>query len=126
MPGWTKKNFRDLADRSPADAPMQWRFARNAVGARELGVSWFTYEPGARMPFGHRHREQEEVYVIVGGSGRVKLDGEIVDVAERDVLRVAPGVMRAFEAGPDGLDLLCVGGSRPDGGDAERDEDFWT
>ena len=105
---------------------MQWRFARNAVGSRELGVSWFTYEPGARMPFGHRHREQEEVYVVVGGSGRVKLDGEIVDVAERDVLRVAPGVMRAFEAGPDGLDVLCVGGSRPAGGDAERDEGFWT
>ena len=126
MPGWTKRNFRDLEDRSPADAPMQWRFARNAVGSRELGVSWFTYEPGARMPFGHRHREQEEVYVVVGGSGRVKLDGEIVDVAERDVLRVSPGVMRAFEAGPDGLDVLCVGGSRPDGGDAERDAEFWT
>ena len=68
------------------------------------------------MPFGHRHREQEEVYVIVGGSGRVKLDGEIVDVAERDVIRVAPRVMRAFEAGPDGLEVLCVGGPRPEGG----------
>ena len=126
MPGWTKKNFRDLDDRSPPDAPMEWRFARNALDTDVIGVSWFTYEPGARMPFGHRHREQEEVYVIVAGSGRANLDGEIVDVAERDVLRVAPRVMRAFEAGPDGLEVLCVGGPRPDGGDAERDHDYWS
>ena len=105
---------------------MEWRLSREAVRSRQVGVSRFTYAPGARMPFGHRHREQEEVYVIVGGSGRAKLDDEIVDVAEWDVIRVAPGVMRAFEAGPDGLDLLCVGGRRPKGGDTERDEAFWV
>ena len=69
---------------------------------------------------------QEEVYVIVGGSGRAKLDDEIVGVAEWDVIRVAPDVMRAFEAGPDGLDVMCVGGPRPHGRDNERDEAFWT
>ena len=100
--------------------------SRGAIRSRQVGVSRFTYAPGARMPFGHRHREQEEVYVIVGGSGRAKLDDEIVDVAEWDVIRVAPGVMRAFEAGPDGLDVVCVGGRRPEGGDTERDEGFWT
>ena len=99
--------------------------SRNEVGSRQVGVSRFKYGPGARMPFGHRHREQEEVYVVVGGSGRAKLDDEIVEVAEWDVIRVAPEVMRAFEAGPDGLDLLCVGGRRPEGGDSERDEAFW-
>lgn len=125
MGNWTKRNFRELDDRSPADAPMEWRFARHAVDSPGIGVSWFTYEPRARMPFGHRHREQEEVYVVVRGSGHMKLDGEIVDVAERDVIRVAPRVMRAFEAGPDGLDVLCIGGPRPGGGDTERDEDFW-
>lgn len=125
MPGWTKKNFAEITDRSP-DETMEWRLSRGAVGSQQVGVSRFTYGPGARMPFGHRHREQEEVYVIVGGSGRAKLDNEIVDVAEWDVIRVAPQVMRAFEAGPEGLDVLCVGGRRPDGGDAERDESFWT
>lgn len=125
MPGWTKKNFADLTDRSP-DETMEWRMSRGAIRSRQVGVSRFTYAPGARMPFGHRHREQEEVYVIVGGSGRAKLDDEIVDVAEWDVIRVAPGVMRAFEAGPDGLDVVCVGGRRPEGGDTERDEGFWT
>ena len=125
VPGWTKKNFADLTDRSP-DETMEWRMSRGAIRSRQVGVSRFTYAPGAPMPFGHRHREQEEVYVIVGGSGRAKLDDEIVDVAEWDVIRVAPGVMRAFEAGPDGLDVLCVGGRRPEGGDPERDEAFWT
>ena len=125
MPGWSKKNFADITDRSPNDT-MEWRLSRRDIGSRELGVSRFTYSAGARMPFGHRHREQEEVYVIVGGSGRAKLDDEIVEVAEWDLLRVAPEVMRAFEAGPEGLDVLCIGGRRPEGGEAERDEAFWT
>ena len=125
MPDWTKKNFEDLEDRSPTDAPMQWRLARNALHSPELGVSRFTYEPGARMPFGHRHREQEEAYVVVGGSGRAKLDDEIIEIVLWDVLRVAPPVMRAFEAGPDGLDLICIGGRRPKRSDTERLTDFW-
>ena len=125
MPGWTKMNFADLTDRSP-DVTMEWRLSRGAIRSRQVGVSRFTYAPRARMPFGHRHREQEEVYVVVGGSGRVKLGAEVVDVAQWDVIRVAPAVMRAFEAGPDGLDLLCVGGRRPERGDTERDEAFWT
>lgn len=124
MPSWTKKNFADITDRSPA-ATMEWRLSRGEILSRQVGVSRFTYAPGTRMPFGHRHREQEEVYVIVGGSGRMKLDDEIVDLAEWDVIRVSPAVMRAFEAGPDGLDVLCVGGRRPKGGDTERDEAFW-
>ena len=73
MPDWTKKNFNDLRDVSPPDAPMQWRFARDALSSPELGVSRFTYDPGARMPWGHRHRVQEEAYVVVAGSGRVEL-----------------------------------------------------
>jgi quercetin dioxygenase-like cupin family protein len=125
MPGWTKTSFGELEDRSPPDAPMQWRFARQVLGSPELGVSRFTFEPGARMPFGHRHREQEEAYVVVGGSGRIKLDDEFVDVAAWDVLRVAPAVGRGFEAGPDGLDVICIGGRRPSGGDGERVDGFW-
>ena len=125
MPDWTKKNFADITDRSP-DETMTWRLSRGDVRSEQVGVSRFTYAPGARMPFGHRHREQEEVYVIVGGAGRMRLDDEIVDVAAWDVIRVAPHVMRAFEGGPEGLDVLCVGGRRPDGGDAERDHDFWS
>ena len=115
-----------LRDLSPDDAPMQWRFARGPLESPELGLSRFTFEPGARMPWGHRHREQEEAYVVVGGSGRAKLGDEIVELATWDALRVAPSVIRSFEAGPDGLDLICIGGRRPEGGDAERFEDFWS
>ena len=125
MPDWTRANFNELRDVSPKDVPIQWRFARNALGSPELGVSRFTYEPGARMPWGHRHREQEEVYVVVGGSGRAKLDADVIELAIWDVLRVAPEVVRSFEAGPKGLDLICIGGRKPKGGDTERVPDLW-
>jgi mannose-6-phosphate isomerase-like protein (cupin superfamily) len=125
MPDWTKKNFDDLEDRSPADVAMQWRFARNALNSRELGVSRFTYGPGARMPWGHRHHEQEEVYVVVAGTGRAKLDQELVELATWDVLRVAPAVARSFEGGPEGMDVICIGSRRPEGGDNEKVPDFW-
>ena len=77
------------------------------------------------MPFGHSHREQEEAYVVVAGSGRAKLDDEVIELEARDVLRVAPAVIRSFEAGPDGLDLICIGGRRPEGGDNQRFDDPW-
>ena len=125
MPDWTMTNFQRLPDRSPRDAPMHWKLAREALRSPELGVSRFTYEPGARMPFGHRHREQEEVYVVVAGSGRAKLDDEVVELAVWDVLRVAPAVVRSFEAGPEGLDVICIGGRKPKGGDTERVAGFW-
>jgi quercetin dioxygenase-like cupin family protein len=123
---WTKKSFDAVADKSPKDLPMQWRFARGALKSPELGVSRFTYEPGARMPWGHRHQVQEEVYVVAGGSGRAKLDDEIIELDTWDVLRVAPAVMRSFEAGPDGMDVICIGGRKPTRGDTEKDEAFWT
>jgi quercetin dioxygenase-like cupin family protein len=125
MADWTRTNFGDLRDVSPSDVQVQWRFAREALGSPELGVSRFTYDPGARMPWGHRHRVQEEIYVVVGGSGRAKLDDEVVELSVWDVLRVAPAVVRSFEAGPDGLDVICIGGRKPKGGDTERFEDFW-
>jgi quercetin dioxygenase-like cupin family protein len=125
LPDWTKKNFDDLRDVSPEDVHIQWRFAREVLGSPELGVSRFTYEPGARMPWGHRHREQEEAYVVVGGSGRAKLDDQVVELSAWDVLRVAPAVVRSFEAGPEGLDVICIGGRKPEGGDSERFEDPW-
>ncbi len=126
MPEWTKKNFDELRDVSPDGVRIQWRFARDALRSPELGVSRFTYEPGARMPWGHRHRVQEEAYVVVAGSGRAKLDDEIVELSVGDVLRVAPPVVRSFEAGPDGLDVICVGGRKPEkGNDGQKVDDFW-
>jgi mannose-6-phosphate isomerase-like protein (cupin superfamily) len=67
------------------------------------------------MPWGHRHRVQEEVYIVVAGSGRAKLDEEVIALSVWDVLRVAPAVVRSFEAGPEGLEVICIGGRKPKG-----------
>jgi mannose-6-phosphate isomerase-like protein (cupin superfamily) len=104
---------------------MRWRFSRNAVHSSQVGVSRFTYEPDARMPFGHRHREQEEVYVVVSGSGHVNLDGEVHDVSQWDAVRVAPGTARCFEAGPKGLEFLAFGTSTGGIRDVESLPDWW-
>jgi mannose-6-phosphate isomerase-like protein (cupin superfamily) len=77
------------------------------------------------MPWGHRHREQEELYVVVAGSGRAKLDDDVIDIETWDALRVAPSVIRSFEAGPDGLDMICIGGRKPKGPDTEKHPAFW-
>ena len=126
MPEWTRTNFNELPDTSPEGVAIQWRFARAALDSPELGVSRFTYEPGARMPWAHRHREQEEIYVVVSGSGRASLDGEAIALAPWDLLRVAPGVVRSFEAGPEGMDVICIGSRRPEGNGGERFLDPWS
>jgi mannose-6-phosphate isomerase-like protein (cupin superfamily) len=101
------------------------RLARKHLDSRDLGVSLFRYDPGIRLPLSHRHREQEEAYVVVSGSGRARLNDEIVELRQWDVLRVAPETVRAFEAGPDGMDVIAVGGPRPEEGDGERTDDPW-
>src|SRR2546421_11715545 len=102
------------------------RFARQHIDSEHLGVSYFRYARGFRSRTGHSHREQEEAYVVVGGSGRVKLDGEVRELRRWDVVRVAPRVVRAFEAGPEGLELIVVGSDRPEGGDGTMITDWWT
>jgi mannose-6-phosphate isomerase-like protein (cupin superfamily) len=87
-------------------------------------VSHHRLEPGSRQPFGHRHEQAEEVYVVIAGSGSMKLDDEIVAIEARDAIRVAPTVIRAFEAGPDGLELVAIG-TRHDG-DGELIPGWWT
>jgi quinol monooxygenase YgiN/quercetin dioxygenase-like cupin family protein len=99
------------------------RFARTALGASTVGLSLQELRPGARQTFGHRHALDEEVYVILGGSGRVAIDDEIHPLRKLDAIRVAPGSKRAFEAGPDGLQILATGAHRP--GDAEMLPGFW-
>ena len=104
---------------------LEGRFGRNDLGSRDLGVSHWRYAPNLRNPAAHSHREQEEAYVVVSGSGRVLLDGEVRDVKQWDVVRVAPEVVRAFESGPDGLELIAIGGPKPEGGDGVRSDAQW-
>ena len=104
---------------------LEGRFSRKFLGSRDLGVSHWRYAPNLRNPGAHSHREQEEAYVVVSGSGRVRLGDEIREIRRWDVIRVAPEVVRAFEAGPDGLELIAVGGPKPEGGDGVGSDSPW-
>jgi mannose-6-phosphate isomerase-like protein (cupin superfamily) len=125
--GYSKVNLKEIEDSAGDNAPnIEARFARKHLDSQHLGVSYFRYAPGFRTGSAHSHREQEEAYVVVAGSGRLKLDDEIVEVRQWDVIRVAPEVARAFEGGPDGLEIVAVGSDRPEGGDGVRVQDFWN
>jgi quercetin dioxygenase-like cupin family protein len=106
-------------------AGIEGRFGRKHLASRDLGISLFRYAANLRSPMAHSHREQEEAYVVVSGSGRILLDDEVQDLRLWDVVRVAPEVVRAFEAGPDGLDLIAVGGPKPEGGDGVMGTANW-
>jgi uncharacterized cupin superfamily protein len=117
----------EVEDAAPANGfadRWQARVARAALGAEQTGVTYFRLLAGKRSPFVHRHTSAEEIYVILSGSGRLKLDDEIIDVQALDAIRVAPEVARAFEAGGDGLEFLAFGPHRPR--DAEAVADDWV
>ncbi len=127
MPNYSIKNLKEVDDSAAGrGGDVEARFGRKHLDSEHLGVSYFRYGAGFKGPFGHRHREQEEAYVVVSGSGRVKLDDEVVDLQQWDVIRVAPDVVRAFEGGANGLELIAVGSDRPEGGDGEMVNDFWV
>ena len=126
MAGYTKVNLHEIEDSAGERSPdVEARFARKHLDSEHLGVSYFRYAPGYRSAIGHSHREQEEVYVVVGGSGRIKLDDDIVELQKWDVVRVAPATVRAFEGGPEGIEVVAVGSDRPEGGDGVRAADDW-
>ncbi|HSP73044.1 MAG TPA: cupin domain-containing protein [Gaiellaceae bacterium] len=112
MPAWTVVNLLEVKDSavdfglSPA---LEAHFARGDLGCEQTGLSYQRLAPGATQPFAHRHVSHEELYVVVGGSGRVVLDGEPRELRRWDVVRVSAETWRAFEAGDDGLELLAIG-----------------
>jgi mannose-6-phosphate isomerase-like protein (cupin superfamily) len=102
----------------------EMRFAKDDLDAEATGVSHQKLNPLKRSPFGHKHEKAEEVYVVISGSGRMKLDDEIIDLKTLDAVRVAPSVIRAFEAGAEGMEVLAVG-PRMDG-DGEMVQGWWS
>jgi mannose-6-phosphate isomerase-like protein (cupin superfamily) len=124
---YTHIRLIDIEDAAPANGfGERWeaRVARTALEAEHTGVTHFRLRPGKRSPFTHRHLRAEEIYVILSGSGRIKLDDEFADVRPLDAIRVAPQVARAFEAGPEGLEFLAVGPHYE--ADGEAIADSWT
>jgi mannose-6-phosphate isomerase-like protein (cupin superfamily) len=121
------KNLREVKDSAPDfgfSETQEAHFAHGELGAETTGFSFHVVKPGKRQGFAHRHENAEEVYVVVGGGGRVKLDDEVRDIARLDAIRVAPAVARAFEAGDDGLELVAFGPRHQGDGEILRD-DFW-
>ena len=123
----TKINLATIEDAAVANGfSHRWeaRVARVPLEATQTGTTHFRLLAGKRSPFAHRHARAEEIYVILAGSGVVKLDDEVVDVRPLDAIRVSPEVVRAFEAGPDGLEFLAFGPHY--GGDGEAVDDPWV
>jgi mannose-6-phosphate isomerase-like protein (cupin superfamily) len=124
---YSKKNVSELKDSAPDfgyEDIQEVRFGAGEVDAKQTGFGHHVLKPGKRQGFGHRHEEAEEIYFVIGGSGRVKLEDEIVELGARDVLRIGATVTRRFEAGPDGLEFLSFGARHE--GDGELDHEFWA
>ena len=108
---------------------LEFRLATDALKLEHSGLGYQRIPPSYRFPFGHTHKTQEEIYVVLGGSGRMKLDDEIVELTQWDAVRVSPGVWRCYEAGPHGLEIFVIGA--PNLGDSPREDvegmrDWWV
>ena len=125
--GFTKVNLAgDIPDVAKPNGVegMTAHFAADALGLERSGVSLQRIEGGRRQPWGHRHEVQEEIYVIISGSGTAMIGSEKVEVAPLDAIRVEPQLARNFEAGPDGLELLAFGAPRSSDDDAGSDSEM--
>ena len=128
MTDYTKHNLKDVEDAAPKfgmPSELEARFARRALAGETLGLSHMKLAPNFRVPFGHRHTAQEEVYVLVAGSARIKLDDEIVELVPWDAVRIGKATMRNVEAGPDGAEYLAFGAG-DDPQDAELAPGWWS
>ena len=129
MATYTKLNIEDIEDSAPRfglSPGLEARFGRQPLESEIVAVSRETLAPGFRVPFGHQHRVQEEIYVVLRGSGRIKIDDEILDLRHGDVVRLGRGVWRCTEAGPEGLQYLAVGAPVADEDDSDIEQGWWS
>jgi mannose-6-phosphate isomerase-like protein (cupin superfamily) len=130
MSDYTHLNLRDDVEDAAVSfglAPdLEAHFAAKPLGLEQSGISFQRLAPNYRGAFGHHHKTQEEVYVVVGGSGRIKVGDEVRELRPLDAVRVPAATTRAFEAGPDGLELLAYGAPATGPGDAELEQGWWS
>jgi len=129
MAGHTIVNLKEVDDQAAkfGYAPgLEARFARVPLELENSGLSYFRIAPGFRVPFGHKHSQQEEVYVVVAGSARAKLDDEVVELRSWDAVRVPAQTMRALEGGPDGAEVIAIGAPNTANRDVEMTPGWWT
>lgn len=120
-----REDVDDAAQSFGLSPQLEARFARRALAAQKVGLSYQRLEPNFRVPFAHHHATQEEIYVVLSGSGRAKVEDEIVELKQWDALRVDKETTRGFESGPDGMELLAVGAPATEQNDAEMVNDWW-
>ena len=121
-----KQDVEDMAPRFQLSPGLESRFARKPLGLEQSGVSYYKIAPDFRTPFGHRHGEQEEVYIVIGGSARLALDDEVVELERYDAVRIPSDVMRSLEGGPDGAEVLAFGAPNTDNKDVEMEQGWWA
>ena len=128
MANFTHLNLRDVENMAPKfgmPEGMEARFARKPLALEKSGISLFRLPPETRLPFGHRHAEQEEVYLVVEGGARIRVEDEVVELGRYDALRVAPEVTRGMEGGPEGAVVVAFGAPDTDNKDAEMLPGWW-
>jgi mannose-6-phosphate isomerase-like protein (cupin superfamily) len=128
MPSYTLVNLREVEDLAPrfGFAPdAESRFARTALELEQSGLSYFRLAEGFRFPFGHRHAEQEEVYVVMSGNARIKVEDEVLDLRDGDALRIPGELTRGIEGGPGGCELLVFGAPNTANKDTEMLPGWW-
>ena len=130
MAEYTKLNLKgdveDMAKKFDLSPGLESRFARKPLGLERSGVSYYKIAPGFRTPFGHRHGEQEEVYVVVSGSARLALDEEVQELVQWDAVRIPAGTMRCLEGGPEGAEVIAFGAPNTENKDAEMVPGWWS
>jgi uncharacterized cupin superfamily protein len=124
-----KRDVEDVGSNFDGAPDLEFRLATKALELEQSGLSYQRIPPGYRFPYGHTHERQEEVYVVVRGSGRMKVDDAVVELTEWDAVRISAGAWRGYEAGPEGLELLVIGA--PNLGESPRDDvrgerDWWA
>jgi mannose-6-phosphate isomerase-like protein (cupin superfamily) len=130
MAEYTLKNLKEDVEDSAVEyglsPALETRFAREPLETERTAVSYLRVAPGERVPWGHTHKQQEEVYVVVNGSGRIKLDEDLVDLKQWDAVRIPPETMRNVEGGSDGIELILIGAPNVGSGDAEITQGWWV
>ena len=129
MSDFTHLNLKDVEDQAPnsgLEENLEFRMARVGLGLENSGLSYLKVAPGYRFPFGHKHKNQEEVYVLVSGGARMKIEDEVEDLKQWDAVRVHKDTMRSIEAGDEGAEFLVVGAPNTGPGDADVVQDWWS
>ena len=119
----------DVPDQGPnfgLEGKYELRFLRDQLGCENCGVTYSRLAPNFQLPFGHKHKRQEEIYLLVSGSAELKVGDDIVPLEPWTAVRVANDTMRSLRAGTEGAEFVVVGAPNTGPGDAEVQQGWWS